>query len=246
MTERLSLRIDSKIYPTVDGKRLTALAGFELVAEPGSFTCLIGPSGCGKSTALRILMGLDRDFAGAVTLPVGRDGGSARLGVMFQEPRLLPWRTVEQNVRLALPDRERDRDLAGLFTELGLDEMTGRFPAELSGGLARRAVLARALAVEPELLILDEPFVSLDAMTAARLRRLTADALDRRRATTVMVTHDIREALALADRIVVMSARPGRVVGEMAIDVARAARDSAFIEAGLAELAGRHPEQVRG
>lgn len=246
MPDGLFLRIDAKVYPTADGERIAALAGFALTAPAGSFTCLIGPSGCGKSTALRILMGLDRDFDGAVGWPAGREGRPARLGVMFQEPRLLPWRTVEQNIRLALGGDAAGRDLGPLLAELGLADMAGRFPGELSGGLARRAALARALAVDPDLMVLDEPFVSLDAMTAARLRTLTADVLARRRATTLMVTHDIREALALADRIVFLSPRPGRVVGETTIDTPRAARDGALIEARLAELARAFPEVVRG
>jgi NitT/TauT family transport system ATP-binding protein len=176
----------------------------------GEFACLFGPSGCGKTTTLRILLGLDTDFSGAFDLP---QGGSNRVAAVFQEPTLLPWRTVEQNVRLALPKERRDADLAWLFDVLGLDEMRALYPSELSLGMARRAALARAFAVEPAILFLDEPFVSLDEETAEKLRDLLMTVWSARPTTALMVTHNLTEALRLSDRIIVLSPRPAHVLG---------------------------------
>ena len=139
------------------------LSELTLSLGSGEVGALVGPSGCGKTTLLRIIAGLDRDFEGTVQLPE-----HGKLGMVFQEPRLLPWRTVEQNVRLAAPGANGELD--ALFATLGLAEHRGHYPGELSLGLARRVALARAFAVEPDLLLLDEPFVSLDAVLAVRLR----------------------------------------------------------------------------
>ena len=142
--------------------------------------------------------------------------------MVFQEPRLLPWRSVEDNVRLAAPDAS-EAEVAALFAALGLSEHRTHFPGELSVGLARRAALARAFAVRPTLLLLDEPFVSLDAPLARQLQRDLARLVESRSMITVLVTHDIDEAIALADRIFVLSARPAHVVGEIRVTSPRAA-----------------------
>ena len=177
----------------------------------GEVGALVGPSGCGKTTVLRIIAGLDRDYDGAVRLP---DHG--RLGVMFQEPRLLPWRTVEANVRLAAP-KAIEATLDALFRTLGLDSHRDHFPAELSLGLARRVALARAFAVEPDLLLLDEPFVSLDDALAARLRDELAELVNSRPVTTLLVTHNVEEAIGLADRLFLLSPSPAHVIAEIPI-----------------------------
>ena len=150
---------------SADGTPVEVVRGLELRLEAGAFGALIGPSGCGKTTILKIAAGLDADFSGRAAGP-----GSGRLGIVFQEPRLLPWRTVEQNIRLALPAREVADDLTELVETLGLDAHLARYPGELSLGLARRAAIARAFAVRPDFLLLDEPFVSLDEAVADRLR----------------------------------------------------------------------------
>jgi sulfonate transport system ATP-binding protein len=146
----------------------------------GEVVALVGPSGCGKTTLLRIIVGLDRAFEGSVTLPA-----PCRLGMVFQEPRLLPWRTVEQNVRLTAP-QVGEAALATLFATLGLAEHRRHYPGELSLGLARRVALARAFAIEPDLLVLDEPFVSLDAALAERLRAGLVELVSRRPTTTAL------------------------------------------------------------
>jgi len=188
-----------------------------LYMAAGEVTALIGPSGCGKSTLMRILAGLDRDFEGSVHVPA--DG---RVGMVFQEPRLLPWRSVEDNVRLATPNAS-EAEVAALFAALGLSDHRTHFPGELSVGLARRAALARAFAVRPTLLLLDEPFVSLDAPLARQLQRDLARLVESRGMITVLVTHDIDEAIALADRIFVLSPRPAHVVDEIEVKAPRAA-----------------------
>jgi len=219
------------------------LRGLAFTLAPGSFTCLIGPSGCGKTTTLRIVLGLDRAFAGEVTLvPPG-----LRMAAVFQEPRLLPWRTVEQNVRLALPPQERipaAGDLDRLFAVLGLAELRQRYPGELSLGLERRVALARAFAVMPDLLLLDEPFVSLDEHTADRLRAHLLELWQAQGATVLMVTHNVREAARLADRLLLLNGRPARLVGDVVVPLPRGARNGDALGHFLAMLAREHPETV--
>lgn len=205
----LELRIDSKTYLSADGKPIEVIRGLALRLEAGSFGAIMGPSGCGKTTLLRIVAGLDSDFVGKRCVPQ-----SQRLGMVFQDPRLLPWRTVEENIRLVLPAAEAVIDLAPLVDTLGLGSHLAHYPGELSLGLARRVAIARAFAVRPTLLLLDEPFVSLDETTAARLREELAALTQRERITTLCVTHDLEEAVELADHLFVLSSRPAAVVFE--------------------------------
>ena len=214
---RLEARVASKSFRTASGQSVPVLANLSFGLEKGETGALIGPSGCGKSTLMRILAGLDRNFDGSVRIP--RHG---RVGMVFQEPRLLPWRSVEDNVRLAAPDAS-EAEVAALFAALGLSDHRTHFPGELSVGLARRTALARAFAVRPTLLLLDEPFVSLDTPLARQLQRDLARLVESRGLITVLVTHDIDEAITLADRIFVLSARPAHVVGEIEIKAPRAA-----------------------
>jgi ABC-type nitrate/sulfonate/bicarbonate transport system ATPase subunit len=202
--------------------------------------CLIGPSGTGKTTVLRILVGLDRDFEGRIS----PEPGSIQTGMVFQEPRLLPWLSVEANVRLALPRAKRRRPLDDLFADLGLAEWRGRYPGELSGGMARRVALARALAIEPTLLVFDEPFVSLDALAATELRKAVFDIVTMRRLTVLMVTHNIDEALMLADRLILLTARPASLLAEVRLHEHRAARSAQWLDGMRADLASRYPLTV--
>jgi NitT/TauT family transport system ATP-binding protein len=193
------------------------LGDLSVSIEPGEFVAILGPSGCGKSTVLRLIAGLERPTAGSIAIgsrPVSATDD--RCAVVFQEPRLLPWRTVEQNVRLAAP-AVTDATLTALFRTLRLEAHRNLFPGELSLGLARRVALARALAVEPDLLLLDEPFVSLDDALAARLREELIELVTRRPVTTLLVTHNIDEAIGLADRLFLLSASPTRVIADVPI-----------------------------
>jgi NitT/TauT family transport system ATP-binding protein len=232
-----SVRIDEKRFARAAGDDIVAIRDLAFELEPRTFTCVLGPSGCGKTTTLRILLGLDEDFSGKISPNLRR----ARVAAVFQEPRLLPWRTVEQNIRLALPPPLADKDLSGILEDVGLAGFRHDFPSELSLGMARRAALARAFSVEPEVLFLDEAFVSLDEPTANRLRDLLVELWRARRITVLMVTHNLREAVRLADRLIVLSPRPGHVVGEMDLAVPREERRGARLDALLAEIGERFP-----
>jgi ABC-type nitrate/sulfonate/bicarbonate transport system ATPase subunit len=207
--DALELRIDSKTFVSADGTPVEVIRGLDLRLEAGSFGALMGPSGCGKTTTLRIAAGLDEDFAGMRRVPE-----SGRLGIVFQDPRLLPWRTVEENIRLVLPADEAGADLGHLVDTLGLASHMARYPGELSLGLARRAAIARAFALRPKFLLLDEPLVSLDESTAARLREELFLLTQRERMTTLCVTHDLSEAIQLADQLFFLCHRPTRVIFE--------------------------------
>lgn len=208
---RLEVSIRSKVYVGAAGQSREALQEIAFVVERGRVGAIVGPSGCGKTTLLRIVAGLDRSFEGSVILP-----RSGRLAVVFQEPRLLPWRSVEENVRLAAPELG-DVELRELFATLGLADHRRHYPGELSLGLARRVALARALAIHPDLLVLDEPFASLDVATAASLVDELVDLVEARPVTTLLVTHDIDAAIELADVIFVLSAGPARLLAQVAI-----------------------------
>jgi NitT/TauT family transport system ATP-binding protein len=225
----LELTIRRKLYRSPGAPPLEAVRGLSLRFPAGTTTALLGPSGCGKSTALRILMGLDTDFEGEVR------HRPHRLGVVFQEPRLLPWRTLEENLLVAARAAGvPSPPVEALLGRVGLEGWGGRRPGELSLGMARRAALARALAVEPELLVLDEPFASLDAATAARLRELVASVLAERGATAVLVTHALEDAAALADRVAVLTPRPATLRGVLDLPPRGEPRDTAAVAAAIA------------
>jgi len=233
---RLDVSIKSKSYRSASGGTIEVLREMAFTLKVGTVGALVGPSGCGKTTLLRIITGLDADYSGTVHLP---DHG--KLGMVFQEPRLLPWRTVEQNVRLGAPDAA-DADLDAIFAALGLAAHRRHFPGELSLGQARRVALARAFAVKPDLLVLDEPFVSLDAALASRLQEELAALVTSRRITTLIVTHSIDEAIGLADRLFLLSASPARVIAEVPIPRPRepqTADDLAKIHKEIARALGR-------
>lgn len=208
-------------------QRVVALDTIDLWVPASQVTAIVGPSGSGKSTLLRLIAGLLPPDAGTITVG-GRlvSGPDARVGLVFQEPRLLPWRNALDNVAypqelagVARPAREaRARELMAL---VGLSGFEAALPAQLSGGMAQRVALARALTLEPRVLLLDEPFGALDALTRDRLDEELLELWERLAATIVIVTHSIPEAVFLADRVVVLSARPGRVVADVPVDLPR-------------------------
>jgi len=225
----VDLTVKSKVYRGHPAAPVVALGDLHLSIAPGEFVALMGPSGCGKTTLLRILTGLDEDFEGELTRE------SQAIGMVFQEPRLLPWRTVKDNIAL-VSCNPAPGFLKRILDECGLSDLAGRFPGQLSLGQQRRAALARAFAVDPDLLVLDEAFVSLDNKAAEKLRAVLCTALEGRQATVVMVTHDLREALSLASRLILLSPRPGRVVEDITLGLRRQARDEAWVGARQAEL----------
>lgn len=200
-------------YP-VRGGALPALDGVTLSLAPGEFISVIGPSGCGKSTLLRAIAGIQRLDDGSVEVD-GRSAGllaAGDLGLVFQSPALLPWRTVRQNVLLPLQaGRGLCGDVDGALALAGLAQFGGLYPNQLSGGMQQRAALARALVHRPRLLLLDEPFGALDEINREHLRLELLDMWQRDRPSVVFVTHSVREAVLLSDRVVVLSPRPGRV-----------------------------------
>jgi NitT/TauT family transport system ATP-binding protein len=212
---------------------LLALDRLSLTVAPGEFVCLIGASGCGKSTLLNLVARLDAPTSGTISTE------GQRVALMFQEPALFPWLTAARNVELALraggvAKSERQRRAADLLDAVHLGGFAGKRPHELSGGMRQRVALARALAQDAEILLMDEPFGALDAMT----RDLLHDELDRicaeRGLTVLFVTHNVREAVRLGDRVVVLSSRPGRVIDEFAVPIQRPRRIDSAEVAGLA------------
>jgi NitT/TauT family transport system ATP-binding protein len=195
-----------------------ALDGMDLDIRGGEFVSLLGPSGCGKSTALRLMAGLGEPSTGTVTRP-----SAGRLGFVFQEPTLMPWRTVWGNVRLplqmaGLSRQEADPRVADALARVGLAGFERAYPRELSGGMKMRVSIARAIATRPDLLLMDEPFAALDEITRARLNDDLLQLWEAQKLTIVFVTHSVYESVYLSSRIVVMAARPGRVVADLPVE----------------------------
>jgi len=202
--------------------RVDVLADVNLEIAPAEFIALLGPSGCGKSTLLRLVAGLDLPTTGVVSIgstPV--TGIDSRCGVVFQEPRLLPWLSLKQNVALGAALNPTEVDIDGLLERVGLKGFESNLPREVSGGMAQRASLARGLAVSPEVLLLDEPFAALDALTRLKMQDLLLEITKDTKTTVVFVTHDIDEALHLADRIVVLGQRGNGVDQVFRVDAAK-------------------------
>ena len=234
-----------------DGDPVRALDDVSFSVADGEFVCLVGPSGCGKTTLFRVVAGLTEATDGRVLL----DGTEVTapttdMGVVFQEYHLFPWLTVEENVGFGLErsDRsaaERDRRVDEMLDLVGLAEFRDAYPKSLSGGMKQRVAIARALAVDPDLLLMDEPFGAVDAQTREMLQRELLDVWASTGKTVLFVTHDVAEAVTLADRVVVMAAEPGRVREVVDVDVERPRErgDAAFAEyvGRVRELIGAHP-----
>ena len=212
-----------------------ALAEVSLAVREGEILAVIGASGCGKSTLLRLVAGLEAPSAGSIRL----DGPSPKLGVVFQEPRLMPWLKLADNVAFGLPRRlpraERTRLAEAALARVGLARFTHALPKTLSGGMAQRAAIARALVTKPPVLLLDEPFSALDALTRQSLQDELLQLWAEDRPTMVLVTHDLDEALYLADRVVVLGGHPGRVRLELEVALPRPRPRDGVALAGLRE-----------
>ena len=210
-----------KTYPN----GVHALENFSARIQPGEIVTIIGGSGCGKSTLLRTICGLDRATTGLVTLDtISITAPHEKVGIIFQEPRLLPWLSVADNIGFGLshlPAAERQQRVTRALARVSLSDKADAWPRELSGGQAQRVAIARALVPSPEVLLLDEPFSALDAFTRADLQDHLLDLWADTKPTLILVTHDVDEAVVLADRVMVMRPRPGRLFEEIKVDLTR-------------------------
>ena len=219
--ERLQITGVSKTFGK-HGAATQALQPIWLDIAPGEFVVIVGPSGCGKSTLLRLIAGLEPPTQGTISLGARTvDSVDPRCAIVFQEPRLFPWKRVDANVAVGARRMTGKADPHVLLNKVGLTGFEHCYPNQLSGGMAQRVALARALIGGPEVILLDEPFAALDALTRLRMQDLVNDVCGSIGSTVVMVTHDIDEALHLADRIIVMSPRPGTIVDEIRVETPR-------------------------
>jgi len=226
----LEIAITGKSYPAPNGGSAPVLGKIAFGIRPGEIAAIVGPSGCGKSTLMRLAAGLDQDFDGRIALDP-----AARTGIAFQEPRLLPWRSAGQNLRIAAP-AATDAELDDLCARFDIGDHLNHFPAALSLGLARRFSLARAFAVKPDLLMLDEPFASLDSAMRRRCCDAVADLVDARRLAGLIISHDIEAAVRLADVVYVFSARPACIIAQQEIAMPRRSRTDSAIREIMAQI----------
>lgn len=212
---------------TVEGKREPVLAGVDLAVEDSEFVSIIGPSGCGKSTLLNIIAGLDHPDSGSVSLDGGQDQPRlGRVGYMQQKDLLLPWRTVLDNAILGLelrgvPRRQARKQALQLTESFGLSGFEGQYPYALSGGMRQRAAFLRTMLLGQELVLLDEPFGALDALTRVQMQEWLLNLWDSMKSTIVLITHDVDEAILVSDRVYVLTSRPGRVKMVLDVDLPR-------------------------
>jgi len=223
----LEIRDISRKFPVPGQEPIEALSGITLTVNDKEFLSILGPSGCGKTTLLRIIGGLDSASSGSITLNgASITRRSSRMAMIFQEYSLYPWRTVLENVTFGLEIQNMEnrpaKDLGMEYLHLvGLAEFAERYPYELSGGMRQRVAVARAMAIDPEILLMDEPFGALDAQTRNLLQKELLDIWHKTKKTIIFVTHSVDEAVYLADRLVVLTSRPGRVCEIIPIDLGR-------------------------
>ncbi len=237
----IQINIINKTYPAIEqAGSHTAIADLHLSLKSGEFICLVGPSGCGKTTLLNIIADLDRDYQGSIAL--SQQSARPKIGYIFQNPRLLPWRTVRENIELVIEDSLSGNAIDSLLEAMQLTAAQHVYPERLSLGMSRRVAITRAFAIDPDLLLMDEPFVSLDAPTARQVRALLLSLWQQRPHTVLFVTHDLREAIALADRLIFLSASPMSVISEIIVPIPRAERhDETAIETFRQQLLNDYP-----
>lgn len=238
----ININVTRKCFPAIAraGQHL-AIENLAFNVQEGEFICLVGPSGCGKTTLLNIIAGLDHAYDGEICL-AHQHALKPKIGYVFQNPRLLPWRTVRQNIELALYNESSSNAIDELMEAMQLTLIQHRYPERLSLGMSRRVAIIRAFAVNPNLLLMDEPFVSIDAPTARQVRTLLLKLWQQRPHSVLFVTHDLREAIALADRLIFLSAPPMQVVSEIKVPVPRNNRDDRQVEIFRQQLLDDYPE----
>tara|TARA_R110002167_G_scaffold214068_3_gene418775 strand:- start:63754 stop:64545 length:792 start_codon:yes stop_codon:yes gene_type:complete len=241
----LNVAIKNKRYLKSDS---VVLAQLNFSVKRGEFVAIIGPSGCGKTTLLNMISGIETCAGQHISYhnSIEKKHEPYRLGYIFQQPRLMPWLTVRENIELVLQPTQYHQ-IEGLLTQVGLANKGEYFPRQLSGGMQRRVSIARAFAINPQLLLLDEPFNSLDAPTANRLRQLLMDLCKQRGTTVIFVTHDLQEAIYLADRIIFMSDSPSTIIHQSLVDLPRPRKESGVSElAWQAQLMALFPSLLSG
>jgi NitT/TauT family transport system ATP-binding protein len=237
LPKTLSVHIAAKRY--ANGH--CAIQELAFTARPGEFVAIVGPSGAGKTTLLKIISGLDTDFEGSLHL-----ADQSRIGFMFQEPRLMPWLTVAQNLSLVDKSAIGER-LEKVLVRVGLKDCAGLYPKQLSGGMQRRVALLRAFLMAPQLLLMDEPFQSLDGPTAEQLRTQLLTLWQATQPTVLFVTHNLQEALSLADRVLFLSAGPSRIALDFAVDAPRPrGLDGPAVQRLSQQLLSDYPDLLKG
>ncbi len=247
----LSIQGVSRTFTTAKGQATQALLPVDFHVNDNDFVTILGPSGCGKSTMLRIVAGLDYPTAGRVLLdgsPV--EGPGADRGMVFQSYTLFPWLTIEQNIRFGLrergmPEAEQKERAAYFIAKVGLRGFEQHFPKQLSGGMQQRTAIARALANDPKILLMDEPFGALDNQTRVLMQELLLGIWEAERKTVLFVTHDIDEAIFMANRVAVFSARPGRIKTEIAVDLPHPRHYTIKTSPEFMELKAQLTEEIR-
>lgn len=238
----IAIDIKSKKFPA-KGRvgQLVAIADFQLTVNCNEFVCLVGPSGCGKTTLLNIIADLDRNYEGSISFKQHQT--HPKIGYVFQNPRLLPWRTVRENIELAIEDNSSSENIDALLEVMQLSQFQHVYPERLSLGMSRRVAIIRGFAINPDVLLMDEPFVSLDAATARQARSLLISLWQQRPHTVLFVSHDLREAITLADRIVFLASAPMKIIKEVKVSIPRDDRDNEqAIEAFRQQLLHDYPE----
>lgn len=220
--------------------QVPAIADFNLTITRNQFVCLVGASGCGKTTLLNIIAGLDPDFSGSISLTSA--GQKPHIGYVFQNPRLLPWRTVRENIELVFPQLPPHELIDSLLAAMQLTDQAHAYPEHLSLGMQRRVAIIRAFAINPDILLMDEPFVSLDPPTARQIRNALLALWQQRPHTVLFVSHDLREAITLADRLIFLSASPMQAIADVAVNLtAEQRQDDEAVENFRRALFINHP-----
>jgi len=237
----IHVTIKNKSYQTANSQPRKTISDLDLSFSANEFVCLLGPSGCGKTTLLNIIANLDTDYQGEVI--IGKDQKNTNIGYVFQNPRLLPWRTVRENIELVLSPQHSTTIIDSLLETMQLTDSQHTYPEHLSLGMSRRVSIIRAFAINPAILLMDEPFVSLDTSTARQARHLLITLWQQRPHTILFVTHDLREAISLADRLVFLTPSPMSVTSEVKVSIPRNERENeATIDAFRQQLLSEHPE----